>query len=420
MPNKLKLLAYADSPAQQTGTGFGTVSRYVLRALNAMFDIDVLAINYNGEFVDKTQVPYQLVPAKLLNPQDPYGTQMFVNSLLTGKYDFVWVMNDTFVVDKVGREIPKVFDQLRQANKKVPTIVYYFPVDCHVLPSATGMLEAADHVVAYCEFGKAEALKTLPNLANKISIINHGIDKSSFYTINAVERKMARQQLFKVTDDETFMWLNVNRNSPRKDIAKTILAFSEFRKQVPNSKMYLHTAIKDTTIDLSVCLHDLGLSIKTDVMFPANYAAHKPFPVEVLNAFYNSADAFITTALGGGFEITSFCEATPVGLPVVAPNNTCFTEQYTDKRGYLYPCKELTYIDNSSYRKMGRLDDIVETMMQCYQDVKSGEALKRTQLAKAYVENITWDKIGNQWLELFKSLQNRPKIEQSKFSGVTL
>lgn len=418
---KQKLLCWCDSPT--AGTGFGTVSKYVLKALSSIFDIDVLAINYTGDFVDKEKLPYQLVPAKLNNPQDPYGNQMFVNSMLTGKYDFVWIMNDTFVVHKLGKEINKVLDQLREGKLKVPTIVYYFPVDCKVLANATGMLEAADHVVAYCQFGKDEALKTMPSLQDKLSVITHGVDKSSFRKINPIERKAARQQLFKVIDDNTFIWINANRNSGRKDIARTILAFSEFKKSVPNSRLYLHTAIKDTTIDLSTAVQDLNLSLRDDVIFPGNgYGAHRPFPIEVLNAFYNSCDAFITTTLGEGWGLTHLDAAT-IEMPIVAPNNTCFPEQLDNgNRGYLYPCKERVWVDNSGYRPFGSLDDIVNTMHQCYEETISKRNLNKISAARQYIDTITWDKIGIQWVDLFKKLQQERAsgISKSKIVGVSL
>jgi glycosyltransferase involved in cell wall biosynthesis len=401
------------------GTGFGTVSRNVIKALLPYFDIDQLAINSTGEFFDTKEWPVQVSPAKLLVPQDPYGNQMFVNALQSGKYDYVWIMNDTFVVEKVGKELKKILNMLHESNKKVPIIVYYYPIDCQIIPNATAMLEAADHIVAYCEFGKTETLKILPHLASKLSVITHGVDTNVFKPLDPLKRKSARAQLLKVEDDDTFIWINVNRNSPRKDLPRTIAAFKEFKQQVPNSKLYLHTAIRDTTVDLETSLQHMGLSKKTDVIFPANYGAHKPFPAEVLNAFYNCADGFITTALGEGWGLTHL-DACAIGLPLVAPHNTCFPEQLANgQRGYLYPCKENVWVDNSGYRPYGRLDDIVENMMKCYHDIKSGSVVNKTEAAKQYVNTITWDKIGVQWVELFKSLKTQP-IKRQEVVTVSL
>jgi len=404
MPKK-KLLVYSDSVT--AGTGFGIVSKHVLRALNDLFEIDQLAINFGGEFINKEEFPYQIVPSRLNDPKDPYGSQMFLQSLARGVYDYVWVMNDTFVVEEVAKKIPQLFQQMRAAGKKVPVIVYYYPVDCHVLDTGRTMLQVADRVVAYCKFGKAETEKTAPDVLNKLSIINHGVDTGEFHKIAPDRRKEFRQKFFNIQNDNTFVWLQVNRNSPRKDIPRTILAFKKFKEEVyPNSLLYLHTAPRDTTIDLIAAVRDVGLDPTRDVIFPKNYAASKPFPIEILNLFYNCGDAFITTTLGEGWGL-SHLEGAATGLPLVCPDNTCFPEQLDDgNRGYLYECNEKIWIDNSGYRPIGLVDDIVSTMKECYEDVKSGEAKKKVDLCNEYIDTIQWYKIGEQWIELFRDIDS--------------
>lgn len=418
MANKPKLLAWSDWFG--VGTGFGTVSKHVLKSLLPYFKIDQLAINYNGEFFDQEKWPIQVVPARLNNASDPHGTNMFMKAVATGRYDYIWIMNDSFVVNKVGQELPKLFEQMAKARKKIPCIVYYCPIDCNLQSHAVGMLDTADHVVAYCDFGKEEILKTLPDIKDKLSVITHGIDTAAFHRINSSERKLAREQLLKVTDDDTFVWMNVNRNSMRKDLARTILAFSEFRKKVPNSRLYLHTMPRDTTIDLLIAVKEAGLTIK-DVLFPGSYSPDKPYPTEVLNSFYNCADAFMTTTLGEGWGLTHL-DAAQVGIPILAPNNTCFPEQLNSgSRGYLYPCAERYWVDNSGYRPIGRLDDIVANMHKCYEETKSGTNKQMLFDAKEYANSISWNKIGNQWIKLFQTIRPMDrKPTEVEVTGVKL
>lgn len=415
MNNKPRLLCWSDFFG--VGTGFGTVSKYVIQSLLPYFQIDQLAINYHGAFFDQTKWPVQVVPAKLNNPSDPHGNQMFVESLMSGKYDYIWIMNDSFVVHKTAKEFPKIFETMSAAKKKLPVIVYYCPIDCNLQSHASGMVQVADRVVAYCEFGKQEILKTLPQVSDKLSVITHGVDTSVFHRVNPVDRRLLRSQLLKINDDETFVWMNVNRNSPRKDLARTILAFSEFKKQVPNSKLYLHTQARDTTIDLLVAVKDLGLTTKDDVLFPANYGPDRPFAPEILNSFYNCSDAFITTSLGEGWGLTHL-DAALVGNPIVAPDNTSFTEQLKG-RGYLYPCKEKVWIDNSGYRPIGCIDDIVNSMMQCYTETKNKTNTKLIMDAKEYAMSLNWTNIGKQWVSLFKGLVPTKHIVPS-ISGTKL
>ena len=66
---------------------------------------------------------------------------------------------------------------------------------------------------------------------------------------------------------------------------RTLLAFSEFRKKVPNSLLYMHTKIEDGfggyNIDLKVPLEELGLSMRKDVIFPNSYNPAKGNPIVI-------------------------------------------------------------------------------------------------------------------------------------------
>jgi glycosyltransferase involved in cell wall biosynthesis len=405
---KKQMLCWADSPL--AGTGFGIVSKHVLKYIHELFDIDLLAINFTGDFVDKDLFPYQMIPAKLGDPKDPYGNAMFLKALSSGKYDMVWVMNDLHVTEEVAKQIPAIIKQLEGSGKKVPKIVYYYPVDCQVLPEAKTMLQVSDHIVAYCKFGKDSTLKVLPVAEDKLSIINHGVDKSEFFPINKDERETFRKQFLQVKNEDTFVWMQVNRNSMRKDIARSILAFAQYKREVnDNSVFYIHTAPRDTTINLFQAVQDAGLTLK-DVVFPnpKQYSAAKPYPVKVLNYFYNCGDAFLSTTLGEGWGLTHL-EAASAGLPIVCPNNTCFPEQLAGgERGYLFDCKEKVWIDNSGYRPIALLDDIVKKMEECSIEVKnptSRSLLIKESMGK-YLDSIQWKNIGALWIDLLRKIDS--------------
>lgn len=399
-----KVLFYSDWFL--AGTGFGVVSKYVMNALQqtGKYEIDQLAINYDGQFFDRHKFPYQVSPARLKNPKDPYGTTAFLESYANGNYDYVWIMNDSFVVESFAQRLPEVQERMRQAGKSIPKLVYYLPIDAHLLPEHASLARFADKVVAYTEFGKQEILKTLPEIEGKLSVINHGTDPMVFMPVPEQTRRELRAKLLRIEDPDTFLWFTLNRNSRRKDLAKSILAFSEFKKLVPNSKFYLHTAIKDTDLNLEIAARDAGLS-KEDILFPANYSAKKPVPVEVLNMLYNCGNAFLTNNLGEGWGLSD-PDAMLVKMPVVGPNTTVYPERLDEgNRGYMFECKEPVYIDNSGFRYTPRLDDLVAKMLECYEEVKSGAASEKVERAYQYALSINWNVIGEQWVELFSKLE---------------
>lgn len=295
---KLRILAYMDSPC--ANTGFGVVARNILTRLykTGKYEIECLGINHFSDFLDQDRFPFQIVPARLGDPKDPYGLNMFLRVLDKRDYDIVFIMNDTFVVEQISGQLKKLRAAKLAQNGKVFKIVYYYPIDCRAIPGATSLIEMADKAVAYSDFAIDETRKIIKR--EDIDRIYLGVDTDLFKPLEPEEREFFRKKYFNISDD-TYVFINVNRNSPRKDVAKSIFAFSEFRKEVPKSILYLHMAVKDagagtmTPIDLSVPVQHLNLGDNGAVRFPANFFTATGVPEKDLRTLYCSADAFITS-----------------------------------------------------------------------------------------------------------------------------
>lgn len=405
---KIKILCWSDSPA--VSTGFGVVSKNVINALQktGKYDIHQLAINHDGRFVDDQVVPWQIQPAKLGDPNDPYGNKMFINSIVKGNYDIIWILNDNYVTNGIAKTLGEVRKKKAAEQKKVPIVVYYYPVDCQVIKEGGGMLEEADILVAYTHHGKAETVKSMPELASKIREIPHGVDSKVFHPIEKKHVKTLRKKYLNVGPD-TFVVTNINRNTSRKQLPYTFLAFQEFRKKVPNSLLYVHAAFHDQGGDLLLAARELGFDLKKDIIFPVNYGPGNAISEEALNGLYNSADMYLSTHLGEGWGLT-ISEAMASGTPVVVPNNTCMPQLVgeDEDRGYLYDCNDKIWIDNSGYRVKGNLEDIVSKMHECYND---GSKFKSDKViaARQWAEEHDWENICVKWIDLFDEvIASRP------------
>lgn len=410
---KKRILVHSD--AVIATTGFGVVSKHILEALYATgkYEIDQLAINFFGDFYDRDKVPYTLIPAKLKDPGDPYGSKMLLEAISAKNYDYIFIINDTFVVESMVEGIKKIKDAKRVSGKKSFKLVYYYPVDCRFLPQASGMVNLADVAVAYTKFAAESTKEVLPHKPDKV--IYHGADIHHYKPLDKEERDHWRRQYLNITSPDTILIMNANRNSIRKDIARSILVFSEFRKKVPKTLLYLHTVPVDGVqgqmiIDLAVPCRELGLNPKTDVVFPLNYSAAKGFPEHILNRLYNTADIFLTTHTGEGFGL-SIGDAMAAGVPVVVPDNTVTPELVGEERGYPYKCKERVFIDNSGYRNWGRMEDILETLFKCHEDIKSGAVEKKILAARAFTQKYSWDNVCKDWVKLFAELDARVETE---------
>ena len=367
------------------------------------YEIHQLAINHHGEFTQDATIPWQLQPAKLLDPKDPHGIKMFIKTLHGGDYDIVWVLNDLYVTSDATESLKKCFDDMRTHGKKIPKVIYYYPVDCHVPVDKGSFLLLADAIVCYTDHGKEETLKTFPGLENKLYQIAHGVDTSVFKPLSQQEAALMKSKMVN-GDPDTTLVINVNRNNPRKQIPYSILAFKEFRKSVPKSKMYIHTAIVDQGGDIRIAIRDLGLNCVDDIILPINYSPSNPIRLEAMNMVYNVGDLFLTTHLGEGWGLT-VSEAMAAGTPVVAPRNTSMPQLLGEhsERGYLYECKDTIWIDQSGFRPKGLIPDITETMLRAYH---AGPKNKnpRCHAAIDWASKHTWQHAQRQWIELFTKI----------------
>jgi glycosyltransferase involved in cell wall biosynthesis len=398
MSKKLKVLCWSDSVIAQTG--YGVTSKYILRALHdtGLYEIDQLAINYNGDFYDRHAYPYHLVPAKVLNPNDPHGIEMFKRTMLQKPYDIVWIMNDTYVVHKISDFLGSVRQAYLSKGIIPPLFIYYYPVDCHVPTNFSGMIRKADVAVTYTEYGREETIKVIPEIKDKLKVIGLGVNTSSIKPLTTNEKMAHRKTYFSTEDNEKFIICNVNRNSVRKQMPVTLLAFSEFRKTVPNSMLYLHTNAQDQGINLLAACEDLGLVVGEDVLFPANYSPLRGFPEEILNRIYNCADVFLSTHLGEGYGL-SIPEGLAAGLPVVVPNNTNMPEF---PEVFMYPCDDFVWVDNSGYRKCGRIEDIVGALNTVYELRGTSGLAERSERAIGWCKKNDWAEVGRRWVSLFR------------------
>lgn len=410
--SSIKLLSYTDSAS--TCTGYGIVAKNILSYLynTGRYDIHQLAINYPPRFTRINEIPWVQISSKLLDPNEPYGKVLFLRNVAEGDYDIIWIMNDTYVVYDIVNDLENILKHKQSSGRKVPKIVFYYPVDCHVQEKASSMIRFADVPVCYNDYGKVETLKTLPDVENKLGQIPHGVDTSVFFSF-APEKQQELKYKFLGRNADKFLFLNVNRNSHRKQLARCIYAFSEFKKQVPQSILLLHTQPVDGTnsgsvIDLRVVVNELGLSFEDDVLFPKNYEPSRAFPDALMNELYNAADCFITTHLGEGWGL-AVSESMAAGTPVIAPNNTAMPQMLGEnsERGYLYEMSDYFFPENSGLRPFGYTEDVV---LEMFKVMRAGpkNKNKKVKLAREWAEQYDWKDICVEWDELFQNVLNKP------------
>lgn len=408
-PQKTKLLLYGDYCC---ATGFGQVLGNIARQLDATgkYDIDVLGINYSGDPYDREKWVGEVFPAMpggMMNAGpygDVYGRQRLLDLMGTGKYDVVYMIQDSFVLEPIMPEVLKTQDALLQNGMKTFKTVFYFPVDAQLKKEWVEAVSEADFPVVYTNYGKAEVLKHKPELEDRLRVIYHGNNPDNFFPIEDKDDVAEfRKQYFQGKADDRFLIVNVNRNQPRKDIARSLMILKELWDRGRKPLLYLHMQYEDSGGNIFTMASQLGLGKEYEFFLPSPkiFNANQGMPIEEVNRIYNAADAVLSTTLGEGWGLSA-TEAMATKTPLIIPDNTSFSEMGADNRAMLVPSGSdpslfiVKEMDNDRIRPIMDVKaaaDRIEALM----DQKDSSDIEG---AYKWVRSLDWSNICKQWIEV--------------------
>lgn len=439
---KIKILVWADTP--DCATGFGTVTRGVFTNLGktGKYDIDIIGINEKGGWKDPEKFPnmkiYPALPGAS-NNADFHGRKLLVetvfgkNKEIRPSWDIIFTLNDPFVQDlKIhggyGTMQMLVKAQLSYIIQAPESywfkIVSYFPVDAKLKGNwIKDTVALPDYTVAYTHYGKSEMVKAnhslladkIPGFEDRVSVIYHGYDNSSFFPLKEEEKKEFKRKYFRdLVGDETFVVSVVGRNQMRKDIPRALKIFAEFKKRRPDSFLYVHAAIDDAWGNINDYADALGLELGKDFAVPSSFNPHDGVKLETLNKIYNVSDVVLSANMGEGFGLT-YVEAMGAGTLNLAPFHTTTPELFDlenaeineDGRGIAYLSgstkSEWAFFganDNHVERPLGNVDDAVKKLIWIYDN--PDKAKKIAENGHKWILNYSWERIANEWDALFQ------------------
>lgn len=407
--SQIKILCLFD---YNTYTGFATVSKNLVKHWKSHFGdnlkLDICAVNYFGDdYNDGDNV--RVISAKMKDvAKDDFGRYVFMRSLKDGDYDLIFILQDLGVIVPTIKFLKEIQKEKKIAGKTVFKSILYFPVDFALTPNLGVDLEFFDYLATYTEYGKSQVLRLKPNVAKKLHVIPHGNDMNDFYPIDKKEAQSFRNEFFG-KNAHKFIVTNVNRNQSRKDIPTTIFGFLEYWEEYnQDSFLYLHMDPKDPMgWNLRAILAQTPLREGRDFQLTEEKYLQKGAPVEHIRNIYNASDVFLTTATGGGWEL-SVTEAMACKLPTIIPNHTSLGEiGRNGERAYmlntLYPI--VAMVDNV-IRFQSDLYEIAETLDQVYK-YKRDQALDHSiKIGQAYkfVENLSWEPIAKTFIKAIREL----------------
>ena len=403
-----KILCLVDYLAR---TGFATVAKNIVKEIKNHFGddiiLDIVAINYFGKpFYDEYN--NYIISAPLNDEkEDRFGRFFFLKALKEGDaYDGIFICQDLGVIVPIIEVMEHIKKERKENNKKSFKSIFYFPVDCRLVPQLVRDLEFFDVLVTYTEFGKNDVVRLRPELKNKVKVIPHGNNSKDFYPMDLVDTMNFRKEYFGENSDK-FIITNVNRNQPRKDIPTTIFSFIEAKKiwpkDLPEPFLYLHMHSNDPMgWDLR------GVFIQTELiedkdykLLPAEYE-ESGAETELVNKIYNASDVFLTTTMGEGWGLT-FSEAAACKTPIVAPYTTSFMEMsnYGKNAYMLYNINPACNLDNV-IREQCDPFEVADVLVEVAQSMNTPEHKKKLEDSYNWVKNLEWKNVCKSWIEYFK------------------
>lgn len=428
----MRVAIYSDGPTAPTG--FGVVAKNIFMPMLeagtfTSDDLMFFGVNYAGEPHD---LPFRVWPAQIAQRNDPdlYGRSRFAELILSnalGPIDALFLLQDTFCLSwpvpingAMQPFMPTVIRYMRQqveAGQRPPfRVIQYIPIDAEHphLQWIDWIPELVDYPVAYTRYGRRVMCDLIPGLSNKMGVIPHGTNPETFFSVDPQQREAFRRDVIRLKPGQPLV-VNVNRNQPRKDVPRTLQVFAEVRKHVPDAVLLLHMNCRDSAgFDLDRVRQNLQIPSDA-VRFPANFSEGVGVPIEVLNMIYNSADVFLTTARGGGWEL-SLTEAMTAGVPVVAPDHTSHHEIITDSGGGILvkpdPHRAYIVLDNDQPRPVANVTEMADAVVGLLRSPERRRVLAMR--GREWSERMSWKHhVVPQWQRIFEqAAQSLGKLGQ--------
>jgi glycosyltransferase involved in cell wall biosynthesis len=264
-----------------------------------------------------------------------------------------------------------------------------------------------DRIFAFSPFWK-KCLKD-QSITRPVDVLLHGFNPKQFFT---VPKDLARKQVSLPAD--MFLFLNLNRNQPRKRYDILIMAFVELIVKYPTKPLYL-LCICDRGEKGGWWLFELfarelklrGVSVESFAPRLIITSQNMAFKDEEINLFYNAADVGISTADGEGWGLCQF-EQMGVGVPQVVPDIGGYKEFCSSNNSVLVTPTVRYYVP-TTFSPVGGEALACDPHAVCLgmeeYVLSSDKREKHGQAAKEKVLSYTWEKSCETLIRRLKSVK---------------
>jgi glycosyltransferase involved in cell wall biosynthesis len=212
---------------------------------------------------------------------------------------------------------PIVVNQFLNAIKDVPkTYKIWVYLDQVYEGCDQGLLrtieKGSDRILVFTQKWKDHLLTRIPATDTPIDVLEHGVDMSVFKRSSDPERLATRTQL-NIPSDAT-VFLNVNRNSERKRLDLSVMAFARLIKKNPDMPLFLvfvatmNPQAGGHYSPIHIFLNELKLAGLDNVKYGNRIVCVDNAPPKMLDdktivSIYSACDYGLNTSNGEGFGL---------------------------------------------------------------------------------------------------------------------
>lgn len=409
----MRLLFYGESPLNPTG--FGHVNKHLLSACARVADVTHVASTHYYETYDSTEYPYKIigcdiVPVEQRDLQHQSNRPKIIERIDSLDWDVFFYQGDMGWNNDILQRVGEIQKDHPEKNS-----IFYMPIDGDIsIDFAFQPFTWCTAPVVYTHHARGVIEKYAPDVAKHTSVIWLGCDTESFYPLSAEERRACRVKFFGEEMVNRFLVINVNRNQPRKDLARSMALFHQFHQKHPDSSLYMHSVQIDAGGSLPFQARMVGMDIykkPAEIIFSGLDLA-APWSRETLNQLYNSADCLISTAYGEGWGLCT-TEAMCAGVPVVVPGNTANLDivGIDEARGYLATTggdldhTTFIYQNGATTASVVHADSFLEKLEQVYSNKL--QTATKAQAALEWCKQNTWERRESEWTQLLQMIKSQ-------------
>ena len=366
LPKKKKFLLIGTHAHQTTG-----YSKVTYNVIHELAKLDVCELYHFGfqkfmiappgyrDYPPGVQVYDPVVKEKeKLAPQEMgFGYSQIADYVKSVKPDIIMIYNDAGVVCQF---LEKLSEAIPEHERTYKMIIYLDQVYVIQKPELLARIDRDTHIFfTFTQYWKEILEKQ--GIKKPIHILRHGFDAKQFQIMDrATVRKKHN------LSENQFIFLNLNRNTPRKRYDLVITAFAELIARHPTKNIGL-LAVCDNGETGGYPLQEIFLRELARLNMPAQFHAQKlllskssmTYTDELINELYSLSDVGITAAEGEGFGLCHF-EAMGVGIPQVVSNVGGFRDFCIHGENSLVVPIKTRYYLASSQSSVGGISEMVD------------------------------------------------------------